>query len=412
LQFNWAKSLKFKIVLVFAIGLGVAFSINLIIAIKTIHSQKEEDVEKVLTHLLVESNDEYIHSVLTPSSDLNFLYSIPHNIMIISDSEVNQLRFIILTNPYRTNNRFVAASIKLSNNYYLNAISDHEKIDTATYKYAQLLLLRYGISLVVILFIVIIALDYYMRPLEQLVVKTKMWKREAPLDFVLDDASTEIKEVSSAFAVLVKRLESYRLKETELFKEAAHELKTPLALMRSRLDVYEQSDQYEKNKFISELSKDLDRLTTELKSVLFLESSDFEESTKIDIQSMLQEIKEKIEILIVRKQLKINISKNTFNVFASKKLIYKIFGALIENATTYAMERSHININIDPNHRSIQITNRVGNDKYLFSSKMGSKMLSRLSPEIGYDFKIEDIEGMYSITIIFNQLLDDSVSVA
>lgn len=412
MQFNWAKSLKFKIVLVFAIGLGVAFSINLIIAIKTIHSQKEEDVEKVLTHLLVESNDEYIHSVLTPSSDLNFLYNVPHNIMIISDSEVNQLRFIILTNPYRTNNRFVAASIKLSNNYYLNAISDHEKIDTATYKYAQLLLLRYGISLVVILFIVIIALDYYMRPLEQLVVKTKMWKREAPLDFVLDDASTEIKEVSSAFAVLVKRLESYRLKETELFKEAAHELKTPLALMRSRLDVYEQSDQYEKNKFISELSKDLDRLTTELKSVLFLESSDFEESTKIDIQSMLQEIKEKIEILIVRKQLKINISKNTFNVFASKKLIYKIFGALIENATTYAMERSHIDINIDPNHRSIQITNRVGNDKYLFSSKIGSKMLSRLSPEIGYDFKIEDSEGMYSITIIFNQLLDDSVSVA
>lgn len=402
LHFKFAKSLKFKIVLIFAIALIVAFSINLIIAGKTIHTQKEEDAEKVLMHLLVESTDEYIKSTLVPSSDLKYLYSIPHNVMIVSDSEVSNLRFIISLNPYRSNEKQVVSSIKLTNNYYLNAISDHKKIDQAVYKYIQLLLLRYLASLILILLITIFALDYFMRPLERLVEKTKLWKRETPLNFVLDNASTEIKEVSRAFDTLVKRLESYRLKEAELFKEAAHELKTPLALMRSRLDVYEQSDQYEKAKFIGELSKDLDRLTTELKSVLFLESSDFEESTKIDMQSMLQEIKEKIEILIVRKQLKIDISENTFNVAASKKLLYKVFGALIENATTYAVERTHIDINIDPHHRSVQITNRVGNDKYLFSSKIGSKILSRLSTEIGYDFITEESDGVFSIKIMFH----------
>ena len=88
-------------------------------------------------------------------------------------------------------------------------------------------------------------------------------------------------------------MEEYRRKESELFKEAAHELKTPLALMRSRLDVYEQSNVYEKSKFIQELSHDLERLTAELKNVLFLESSDFEEAIDIDLHAMLTKLKEK-----------------------------------------------------------------------------------------------------------------------
>ena len=138
-----------------------------------------------------------------------------------------------------------------------------------------------------------------------------------------------------------------------------------------------------------------------LKSVLFLESSDFEEETNIDVHKMLKEIKEKMEILVHRKELIIDISESTFIVSASKKLIYKVFGALIENAMTYAVERSHIRIGIDSDLRSVQITNRVGNDKYLFSSKIGSKILDRLSKEIGYDYVIEEQQGTYSIELTF-----------
>ncbi len=142
-------------------------------------------------------------------------------------------------------------------------------------------------------------------------------------------------------------------------------------------------------------------MTTELKRVLILESSDFEEETEVDIHEMLQSIKEKMEILIHRKQLDINVCKETFIVTVPKKLIYKVFGALIENATTYATERSLVKIDIDPNLRSVRITNRIGNDKYLFSSKIGSKILNRLSTEIGYDYTIKDHEGVYSIDITF-----------
>lgn len=401
MQFKWAMSLKFKIALIFAFGLAIAFSINLLIAIKTIHTQKEEDVEKVLTHLLVESNDEYISSELTPSSDLNFLYTIPHNMMILSDSEVNSLRFMISTNPYRTNEKFIVSSIKLANNYYLNAISDHRKIDEVTYKYTQVLIFRYVVSLIVILLIAIVALDFYMKPLEQLAIKTKMWKRENPYDFVLDDASSEIKEVSSAFDGLVRRLESYRKKEAELFKEAAHELKTPLALMRSRLDVYEASDHYEKEKFIAELGQDIERLTRELKNVLFLESSDFEESSTIDIIHIFKTLERKMDILIQRKGLKLELPIHSFDVVASEKLLFKVLSALLENAITYARENSVVEVGCLPVERKLWIYNKIGTEKYLFSSKIGEKILKRLRNEIGFDYKIDQNKDSFRIELTF-----------
>lgn len=394
-------SLKFKIALIFAFGLTIAFGINLLIAVKTIHTQKEEDVEKVLTHLLVESNDEYISTALTPSSDLNFLYTIPHNVMILSNSEVNALRFTISANPYRTNDKLIVSSIKLSNNYYLNATSDHRKIDNAVYKYAQALILRYVISLIIILLIAIVALDFYMKPLEQLAIKTKMWKRENPYDFVLDDASTEIKEVSSAFDGLVRRLESYRKKEAELFKEAAHELKTPLALMRSRLDVYEASAQYDKDKFIVDLGQDIERLTRELKNVLFLESSDFEESSTVDVINIFKTLERKMDILIQRKGLTLTLSRETFSVIASEKLLFKVLSALLENAITYAKENSTIEVGCSPEERKLWISNTIGAEKYLFSSKIGVKILKRLSRELGFEYMIEHKEESFRIELLF-----------
>lgn len=399
--FKWISSLKFKITSVFAVGIAIAFSINWYIAIKTIHVEKEQDVENVLHHLLVESKDEYLAESLIPSSNLSFLYSIPHIEMILKDSEVSGLRLKISETPFVNTHNSIVSYIRLSNGYYLNAISDHRKIDRSVVKYGQKLLFRYLISLLGVLIVVVIVLHYYMRPLGLLAEKTREWRKDEPFDIDQKEASSEIKEVAQSFSALVKRLEMYRVKEAQLFKEAAHELKTPLALMRSRLDVYEQSDHYEKSKFIAEFSRDVERLTTELKSVLFLESSDFEEETEVDIHEMLQAIKEKMEILIHRKQLVIDISEETFSVTVPKKLIYKVFGALIENATTYATERSLVNIDIDPNFRSVKITNRIGNDKYLFSSKIGSKVLNRLSTEIGYEYTIEDHNGIYSIVITF-----------
>jgi len=393
--------LKIKIAFIFSILIAIAFGLNWMVASETIRGEKVADLERVLKHILIENTEEYIHTPLTSESDLAFLHLIPHTEMILSDSEANALRFVATKAPYVPLEKEIAASHKLSNGYYLSAISDDSKVNAAVDKYAQKLLIRYLFSLFVILLISIFLLDYFMKPLAVLAQKTRDWNTKEPFDFALDNPGKEIEEVSYAFSALIGRLENYRTKEAELFKEAAHELKTPLAMMRSRLDVYQSNNDYSKDKFIDDLGHDIERLTSELKNVLFLESSDFEEASSVDITTTFKALKTKIEILIQRKQLTLQLPKNSFSVTAPEKLLLKVLSALLENAITYAQENSIVEIGCDPRMKKIWIDNSIGAEKYLFSSKIGEKILKRLSREIGFDYTITRDERYFHIELIF-----------
>lgn len=401
MKYRWAGSLKIKISLIFSILIAIAFSLNWMVASQTIRSEKVADLEKVLKHVLAESAGDYIHTPLTSKSDLAFLYLIPHTEMVLKDSEACHLQFTVTQEPYRAKKEQVSVSHPLANGYYLNVLSDYEKIDVSVKKYAQKLLVRYLVSLLVILLISIALLDYYMKPLAVLAKKTREYNSREPFDFSLDNPGKEIEEVSHAFSTLIHRLEIFRSKEAQLFKEAAHELKTPLALMRSRLDVYENNEQYLKRKFIEDLGNDIERLTSELKNVLFLESSDFEEASNINIADMLKKLQTKMGILIQRKQLTLTLPCETFSIAASQKLLSKVLSALLENAITYAKEDSVVKIGCDHATKKMWVENTIGDEKYLFSSKIGEKMLKRLSHEIGFEYAIIQNEVSFRIELTF-----------
>ncbi|MGZ5209097.1 MAG: sensor histidine kinase [Sulfuricurvum sp.] len=399
MKFSSNGSLKIKIATLFSLLIAIAFSLNWLVATQTIRGEKIDDLEKTLQHLLYESHDEYIFEPLTLKSDLTFLYSIPHNQMILDNSDASHLRFLVTHSPYHGEKNEISAYVKLSNTLYLNAISDDAKLQLSVNKYSKKLLIRYLFSLLAILIISLLLLDYYMKPLGVLAQKTRDWKSGD--EFVLDNSGREIEEVFTAFNNLIRKLEGFRTKEAELFKEAAHELKTPLALMRSRLDVYEKSQNYDKVKFVIDLGRDIQRLTDELKNVLFLESSDFEDPVSLNINTAIQNIVHKVEILAKRKKLSIQLSKQSFFVTTPEKLLRKALMALIENAMTYATENSQIDIEIDPLLRTIAIANEIGNEKYLFSSKIGHKMLLRLSEELHFSYEITQHPSRYAITLKF-----------
>lgn len=401
MNYSTLQSLKVKIVFIFSLIIAIAFGINWQVATQTIHAEKVGDLEKLLNHLLIESRDEYIHESLGTKENLQFLYTIPHNILILKDSEANNVRFSITPTPYISKKDEVSASVPLKNQIYLNAVSDHLKIDDSVDKYSSKLMTRYLESLVIILIISFILLHYYMKPLGILAERTRTWKSTDPFEFSIPNAGKEIEELSKAFSTLVKRLEGFRVKEKALFKEMAHELKTPIALMRARLDVYESSDTISKQKLVTELGHDIERLMSELKNVLFFESTDFEDPTPIDIAEIIRSIVHKMDILIQRKELSLKVPNESFTVTVSEKLLRKAIAALIENAITYADEKSNIILEIDPKMHTLSILNQIGKDKYLFSSKIGEKMLRRISEELQFTYDVAMNTTFYKITLSF-----------
>ena len=394
------NTLQFKIALLFSLLIAIAFTVNWQVAARTIHSEKIEDLEQVLNHLLVESRDEYLSVPPTPASDLRFLHAIPHNVLILKDSEASHVRFRVAAAPYAPSEGEVSASVVLSNGMFLSVISDHDKIDAAVARYGAKLAARYLVSLLLILSVGYLLLERYMKPLALLAQRARGWKSGDSFELPLDNPAREIEELSRAFSALVHRLETFRVKEKALFKEMAHELKTPIALMRARLDVFEGSERVPKEKLLSELGGDIERLMSELKNVLFFESTDFEDSSSFGIDEVLSEVTAKVEILTRRRNLRIGVEGEGFDLHAPRKLFAKLMTALIENALTYAKEGSTIAVALDPQRKSISLTNEKGSEKYLFSSRIGQKMLDRIAREIGIEYRIdEDIEH-YSIRLL------------
>lgn len=390
MKFN---SLKVKIISIFSLLILLVFTINWLVALKTIHAQKSDDLKKVLEHILHESYDEYLQTPIVSNSSLAPLYIMPHNKLILKDSEASGVQFFLSTAPYRAQKHQVSASIKIDSGRFLNATSTHEKIDKAVYDYAVSLAMGYLGSLVFILSIGLFLLWHFMKPLEELAKKAREWKNGDSFECDNSNPSSEIGELSHSFSNLVKRIESFRVKEKALFKEMAHELKTPIAIMKARLDTHDSSP------LTLELGADLERLMTELKGILFFETGDYEEPNLASPLESAKEILAKMQPLVAQKELSVVFYGDAFRVLTQPLLLQKLLSALLENAITYAACASEITIHAEG--KTLSISNFIAKEKYLFSSKIGEKILRRISEELGITYYVDSSPERYTISLEF-----------
>lgn len=401
MRYSFFNSLKLKIALLFTLLIAVAFGLNLYIAIDTLKAEKIKDLQKVLSHATWESMDEYLPKDADDKLDISYLYKVPHNISIIDDSEADSIRFFITKSPYVPLENEIAEYVKLQSGYYLNCVSTDSKVNYSILRYTEKLLAKYLLFLLVVLAASVYCVHRLMKPLSALVVRCKEYRDGVQFDIQKDGCPSEICAVADAFSALIRRLENYRKREKELFKEAAHELKTPLALMRARLDVYEDDDGYPKDKFAKELGSDIERLSSELRSVLFFETSDFEESMEFEICDLTSEVVSKMEILSRRRQITIEARCEKTHIHTKKRLFQKLLGALLENAMTYAKEGSSIRIELDAKERKLCIKNEKGGEKYMFSSKIGERILKRVSLELGLEYELIEKDDIYEVCLRF-----------
>lgn len=403
MRFSLFSSLRIKIILLFSMLVAAVFAVNLVVAVRILEAEKRSDLEKILTHATEDSMEEYLPPDVNEKTDISYLYDVPHNISLLQDSEADSIEFVVSKNIYVSQSKEIVGYTKTYSGLYLNCISKSAKIDAAVNRYAKNLLIGYVIYLIVILTISFFALERLIRPLGLLALKCRTYKDGDVFEIAHKKCGDEICEVSGAFASLVERLENYRKKEKELFKEAAHELKTPIAIMRARLDVYQNSDEYDKEKFIFEISADVERLVSELKGVLFFESSDFEASGEFEAARSIKNTLAKMDILIKRQSVDVLMEPANLRLNKPKKLFEKLILALMENALTYAKNGSQIVINIEEHAKTICIKNEKGGEKYLFSSKIGEKILDRISNEMGFSYIIHDENGFYEVCLNFGE---------
>lgn len=159
----------------------------------------------------------------------------------------------------------------------------------------------------------------------------------APLDFA--DLPTELQRLSLSFNNMLKRLEQSFSAQKQFSANAAHELRTPLAVIQTKIDVFQKNDAHtteEYQEVLTMLAAQVERLSAIINELL--EMTNLQTARRTDTIS-LSELTEEVlcdfycqaqskEITLIQEGEDVKLTGN-------ETLIYRAVFNLVENAIKY-----------------------------------------------------------------------------
>jgi two-component system, OmpR family, sensor histidine kinase ChvG len=175
----------------------------------------------------------------------------------------------------------------------------------------------------------------------------------------------EIGELSYSLKDLTLRLDKHLEYTASFIQDFSHEFKNPLSVVRTAAEMITDSDKEQQARFlylIDQNSKRMEQLLEGIRELSIIDK-DLEEEIKedIDIRDLLENIISGFKIKYTNKEWRINNLLNIFYVFASKDKLERVFINILENANSFALSDSTIQINLDNNSQNNQITIEIIN---------------------------------------------------
>ena len=212
-------------------------------------------------------------------------------------------------------------------------------------------------------FLMYLIVGYALYPLRELTLKIEDIQAKNLKEPILSKSnSTEIERLTLAFNRLLLRLEETFATQRQFSANAAHELRTPLAVMSTKFEVFEKNknpDEADYKEAIGMARSQTDRLSHVID--ILLEMTELQSAPKSDSIS-LSEITEEVICDLVAVAEKKNISlvqdDGEVRLTGSDTLVYRAIYNLIENAIKYNKEGGKVSVAIteDENFAKVIIT--------------------------------------------------------
>ena len=175
---------------------------------------------------------------------------------------------------------------------------------------------------------------------------------------VNEDVAKEFRVLSKSFNQMLFRLSNSFENQRQLTGRAAHELRTPLAVIASQLDLYKDlpMTDAEREDLILKIKNETDRLSKLLTSLLYMsELNSIPRNEKIELLPLIDEVIQDLSSLADKKNISIRNKCEEINILGSDILLYRVFFNLIENAIKYNKENGFINISSIKNNNFAEI---------------------------------------------------------
>ena len=167
---------------------------------------------------------------------------------------------------------------------------------------------------------------------------------------VSDQSSIEIEQLTNAFNEMLERLSNTFAAQRQFSANAAHELRTPLAVMCTKLEVFEKNN----NPSAAEYQETVHMIrmqTSRLSHVIdiLLEMTDLQSAQKqdrISLADMAEEVICDLTAVADKKEITITQNPGTAEIIGNDTLIYRAIYNLVENAIKYNHNGGNVTVSI------------------------------------------------------------------
>ena len=183
----------------------------------------------------------------------------------------------------------------------------------------------------------------------------------------LPKSEDEVYRLTKSFNNMMDRLEGAYITQKNFAANAAHELKTPLSIMKTSLQVLELQDNPSCADYMEctdDIKQSMNRLIQTVESLTTLTNSSLKGETEaIDVLSVVNQIKDDLSALAEEKGVGITVAGEALQLTYNKELFYRLIFNLVENAVKYNRQGGDVNVTVSGRERSLYIQdNGIGMD--------------------------------------------------
>lgn len=197
-----------------------------------------------------------------------------------------------------------------------------------------------------------------LRPLKDLNTRiSKITTSNLSDEIPVSESQDEISELTRSFNHMLNRLDDAFTSQKQFAANAAHELRTPLAVMQTNLEVCKKRESRDINSYKEILditlhqTEQLGKLTNTLLELMSLHTASLTDT--VELSGLIAEIFCDLAPIADAKGIEPNQSGPEVSIQGNEVLLYHAFYNLIENAIKYNHENGNISVEINKKDNKI-----------------------------------------------------------
>ncbi|MGE7942003.1 sensor histidine kinase [Lysinibacillus xylanilyticus] len=178
----------------------------------------------------------------------------------------------------------------------------------------------------------------------------------------IDEISVSLEHMREALNNSLKQQWESEQNRREQISALAHDLKTPLTIIRGNAELLQDTDQddiqREYNDYILKNTMEIEKFTKELIDISKMEKNIVREKTNVKTDAFMTEVKDQMRALSLEKKLQVAVQKEMLPtlILIDEERFYRAIINVIANAVEHAPENGKVTLTVQGAADSIQFT--------------------------------------------------------